>query len=402
MTEVITATYLLTTPLFCGGADPTKSELRLPSFKGVLRWYWRALAWQRLGGVLAEIRREEQCLFGSPDTGRGRVSMRLVGAANAQRTEKDQVLKNSTGSTVGPGARYLGYGVMEAFASNKKGTSAGQLTRGCLMPPLDVTIELRARGLTDAQRGSLLDALTALGLLGGLGGKSRKGYGSLMLARLAVDEQPREVPSSIGALEQAIKGLHSGAEIVRGLPAYTALNSQGRHVLVPATGGVDALGLLDRIGREIVRYRSWGHDGKILDGIDSEHNFEKDHDLMKRTEGRHKPRAHPTRIVFGLPHNYGKGPLQQVGPSSKEYERRASPLLIHIHLCGKTPVAVLSFLPAEFLPAGVGVSVGGTNVPLDREPSLWAPVHALLDRFLGKPGATTRRESFGSAVEVRL
>ena len=39
--NLIRATYRITTPMFCGGAEQ-QAEFRLPSFKGVLRFWWRA------------------------------------------------------------------------------------------------------------------------------------------------------------------------------------------------------------------------------------------------------------------------------------------------------------------------------------------------------------------------
>ena len=108
---------------------------------------------------------------------------------------------------------------------------------------------------------------------------------------------------------------------------------------------------------------------------------------------------HPRRIAFGLPHNYGKGPAKQVGPHDKELDRRASPLFIHIHECGDTPVAVLSFLPARFLPEGRSdISVRESPVRQTPEPELFQPIHEFLDRLL-EPGK--RKEPFGEVVEVK-
>ena len=56
MVTAIEATYLVTTPVFCGGAHRERAELRPPSFKGVLRFWWRALSWSRLDGNL-EVKR---------------------------------------------------------------------------------------------------------------------------------------------------------------------------------------------------------------------------------------------------------------------------------------------------------------------------------------------------------
>ncbi|MBA4369031.1 MAG: type III-B CRISPR module RAMP protein Cmr1, partial [Desulfobacterium sp.] len=33
----------IVTPMFLGGSDPKKAELRAPSVKGALRFWWRAL-----------------------------------------------------------------------------------------------------------------------------------------------------------------------------------------------------------------------------------------------------------------------------------------------------------------------------------------------------------------------
>src|SRR6266849_5073751 len=118
MAMLIEATYRVVTPLFCAGADPNCPEIRVPSFKGVLRYWWRALAWARLSGDLNEIHREEEALFGSSHSGQSRVVMRLARTPELQIVSAGSLLTVSPVQprVVGEGARYLGYGVMEAFA----------------------------------------------------------------------------------------------------------------------------------------------------------------------------------------------------------------------------------------------------------------------------------------------
>jgi len=109
---------------------------------------------------------------------------------------------------------------------------------------------------------------------------------------------------------------------------------------------------------------------------------------------------HPRRIAFGLPHNYGKRDDQQVGPHHKDLDRRASPLFIHIHQCGDTPAAAVSFFPSRFLPEGKSdISVGGKEIPQTPEKELYRPIHHFLDRLLD-PGKRT--ETFMRAEEVSL
>ena len=396
MPAEIEAAYTVITPLFCAGSDPDRPELRLPSLKGVLRYWWRALAWSRYGANLKAIRQQENALFGSAAGGQSRVVMRLTPVADPPKVSIATVLTVSptNESVVGEGARYLGYGVMEAFASRNRGTKAGELTRACLRSPFDFTVQMRGRDLSEQKLKSLTDALIALGTLGGMGAKSRKGYGSPVIRSLRVNgvEQWR-APQSMCDLRDAIATLRRD-DGVCSLPEYTALSKETRHVLL-SSDKKEPIELLDLVGRELVRFRSWGHNGKILGGnIDSERNFRDDHDLMKNS----RRSAHPRRIAFGLPHNYGKPSDLQVGPA--HFDRRASPLFIHIHECGDTPVAVLSFLSARFLPKPkneLAISVGASMVPQVPEDKLYRPIHEFLNRLLDQE---KRREQFTDAMEL--
>ncbi len=382
------ATCRVVTPMFCSGADGVRAELRLPSFKGVLRFWWRALAWRRHDGDLEAIREREDQLFGSAGGGQSRVRMRLAPSDEApQVCEKGSVLTVPGGDRpVGDGARYLGYGVMEAFASRHKGTEKGQLTRACLRAPFDFTVQMRCGALDEEDRSLLRDALIALGTIGGMGARSRKGYGSLALRSLRVDGgESWKAPRSPKELGDAIRSLGS-PQRARTPVEYTAFSEGTRHVLLSG-GRIASLEMLNLVGREMIRYRSWGRDGKILGGVQAERNFPGDHHLIKGGRAAKPPR----RIAFGLPHT------QRVQPMGK-LDRRASPLLIHIHECEDAPVAVLSFLPARFLPGKAEISVGGDPVRVPPEKELYAPVHTFLDRLLdGKK----RKEPFTEAIEVR-
>ena len=394
MADLIEATYMVTTPLFCSGSRPDQPELRLPSFKGVLRFWWRALAWSRHRGDLAAIRQEEDALLGSAGGGQSRLSMRLVAPAHPNVIAAGEVLKvPGQGRTVGEGARYLGYGVMAAFTRRDSGTLAGQLTRACRAAPFEFTVRMRGRALSDEQNQSVQDALIALGTLGSMGSKSRKGYGSLSLSSLMVNgEEKLPTAATVSDLADLIGGLPR-ANGGTGFPEYTALSSESRHVLASSVHR-EPLELLNLVGRELVRYRSWGRNGKILgDDIYSERRFKDDHDLMKRPPQDRD--AYPRRVAFGLPHNYGRGE-DQVGPGGR-LDRRASPLFVHIHECDRTPVAVLSFLPARFLPEGAGLRVGSRQVSQAPEQELYRPIHDFLDRLLD---ADERREHFTDVVEV--
>jgi CRISPR-associated protein Cmr1 len=114
------AKFRVVTPLFMSGSDKSKSELRVPSIKGVLRFWWRALALGRLGSV-SKVREEESRIFGSAgnDVGQARVHLRLKLPEDVIQY-KDPILRYADGEPVGPGARYLAYGVVGSSKQEEK------------------------------------------------------------------------------------------------------------------------------------------------------------------------------------------------------------------------------------------------------------------------------------------
>jgi len=173
--ETIEATFKVVTPMFISGADPDqdKAELRLPSIKGALRFWWRALAWGWYEGQLSRIREEEAKLFGSTDAGQAAVLMRLESHQNRSGTPRFRDV---------PGAIYLGYGVMNF---------RGELCRHCLDTGSGFALSLSWKESTLArdQQTQILDSLKIMGLLGGVGSKSRKGYGSITLTKVETNGQ---------------------------------------------------------------------------------------------------------------------------------------------------------------------------------------------------------------------
>lgn len=341
----ITAIFEVVTPLFLGGADPASTvELRPPSIKGALRFWWRALAWSHHNGDLDAIQKEEQKIFGAAGqegtasngaTGQASFILRILPIKGLKIISKDDVLRDGASATVGPGMRYFGYGLMAAFGQNQ-----GQLARPCLSAPFQFSIELVSR---HPFADSLIDALKVMGLLGALGSRSRRGYGSLSLLSLAGDVEAWTAPKTKTDYANQLKTSLRHELIKSTEPPYSAFSGLSRVVVV--TEGSEPLALLDGVGRQMQRYRSWGHNGKV-NGEDSERNFQDDHDGFK--SNAHFNGAHPRRAIFGLPHNYSK----TLGVLSQVADRRASPLLVHIHkLTSQNYIAVLSILQARFLPA---------------------------------------------------
>lgn len=399
----ITATFEVVTPLFLGGADPASTvELRPPSIKGALRFWWRALAWSRHNGDLAAIQKDEQKIFGTAGqegtasngaAGQASFILRVSPIKGLKTISKDDVLRDGASAPVGSGMRYFGYGLMAAFGQNQ-----GQLARPCLSAPFLFSIELVSR---HPFADSLIDALKVMGLLGALGSRSRRGYGSLSLLSLAGDAESWTSPKTKADYANQLKTLLRHGQVESSEPPYSAFSGLGR--IVVATEGSEPLALLDGVGRQMQRYRSWGHNGKV-NGEDSERNFQDDHDWFKLKT--HFNSAHPRRVIFGLAHNYSKN----LGVLSQTADRRASPLLIHIHkLTSQNYIAVLSILRAHFLPADdkIWIWQGSAKrpngdpkkIPADqlREPRLdWTVLNGFIDGTNKKTG----QQYFPNAMQI--
>ena len=375
----IEATYRIVTPMFCSGSDQQHAELRLASFKGALRFWWRSLMWGQVSDI-KDLQKKEAATFGSSNqkVGQSKVRMRLLNNQTHSPSNKAEWSKNK-------GIQYLGYGVM-----NHK----GELNRP-MIPGGIFTVELRlAASLDDEQRQQVKNALILLGTVGGLGSKSRKGFGSLTLTELKINREKKELATCPAErIKEMTKSLGEGQ------PQWTAWSQQSRMLLV-TNKGKSSIELLDQIGKEQVYYRSWGNRGRVIDRA-REANFKEDHDLSKR---QHVAIKHPKRIAFGLPHNYGKGDSNAVVPDYHDLERRASPLFLHIHLVSESsqPIGVAVFMPSRFLPENEKIRAFGNNVPLDSSQEFWNPVNSYLDRLIDKNEATKKVQKDLQAEEITV
>lgn len=362
--EPIEATYRVTTPMFCGGADPSgTAELRLASFKGVLRFWWRALAWERCSGNIESIQHTEDELFGSAGGGQSHVVMRLNGPPPLAKWNKDRL---------SPGLAYLaGQGLAER----------GRLTRAAVAPGFDFAVLFRLRPQVEERLQDLLrDALIAMGLVGGLGARSRRGFGSLTLESLTGLGEAWHSPQNLADLRDELNRFGKKGDYP---PPYTAFSRETQLVVVPSRNNEASETLLDRLGTMFLTYRT--REGKFSD------DGQAVRDYLERNQAHQNA---PRRVIFGLPHNYffkHSGRTVEIAPA--QHDRRASPLFFHVHeTSGSPPIGVIALLKSEFLPEGerIELSGGGGNSrvsPLTGD-KLWAPAEAFLRLLEQHAGAT--------------
>jgi CRISPR-associated protein Cmr1 len=386
----LTATFHVSTPLFLGNAAQQPELLAAP-FKRALRFWWRALNYHLVEPdekkPFAKLLAREAKLFGAAaaeygarSEGRCPFNLRIgFGSILPRSIIAGEVLREASND---PGLIYLGYGLMDMgrrATRDRPEIKRGTLQRGCIWSPggFEVSLELALPRVGQPSE-EIIDAIKLFGLIGGGGGRSRRGFGSISLTNIESDAgEIWTAPTSTEAYSRCIR------EILKRYKTnlksqdleFTAFATDSRIEVVDEGKDQDGCRLLGSLGHRMQLYRSWGirRDGqRVVGHLPREKRFRSDHnwylywkmfaepdaesqfhtgdirDTRDRPDGRHPPQ----RAVFGLPQNY-KQYLGVVGPHSENYEidRRSSPLFVHIHRLGVSNyVTVLLLLPARFLP----------------------------------------------------
>lgn len=366
--KTLEADFKIVTPIFMSGADQGIAELRPPSIKGVIRFWWRALAYSRFNGDLVALANREKELFGSTEQAAS-IIIRISSHSNTVATLKNTVHQSFK---ILAGARYLGYGLMDAF--DGRNTEAGKLQRPCINHNQRLIVNFSSQSDIPQE---FVDAIKLTGLLGGLGSRSRKGFGSLTLDKLTLDKESIWIkPQDTNTYKSNLSVLLNGINSIAKEPSFSAFSQLTRIDCLQQ--GNDPIRLLHSFGLQMQRYRSWGKDNRV-NGEESEQNFQADHDWYRRLGHYRSSDFHPQRVVFGLPHNYSQNPADNV--TGTEHDRRASPLLVHVHEYAPDRYGLISIvLRAEFLPDKEKIKAGNKSVAQHIE---WNVIDKFLDGYVG-------------------
>lgn len=171
--DSIPVTLKTVTPLFLTGADGRTPELRAPSIKGMMRFWWRAI---NSHFSLEGLRNAESRLFGSSDETVGRSKFALsVRKNDGIEVIPYQPLPHHTGNNSCP---YL--------TKNPSCNRDGRCSKGnmpnkpnAIAPNQEFECIIRAN--TDTIKNKIEDIFKVSVILGGLGKRSRRGFGSVKI-----------------------------------------------------------------------------------------------------------------------------------------------------------------------------------------------------------------------------
>jgi CRISPR-associated protein Cmr1 len=326
------------TPLLTGGAD-MRPELRPPSFRGLLRFWFRALLNGFLEGDLSRLRQVEEAVFGGP----------ACGSSIVVRVPRGDVAAGPLPANPPPGLQYL---LWSAYASRRQAIPPGQrfTLRMQGRPLLRQPLSLDGRTLDEAAIFSLAAAsLWLLLRLGTLGFRSRRGAGTLrVLAHPPA--WPQDIPSP---LVQATTPAELAAELaaaLSGLRAWVGLPT------LPVSGSPAALNTLHPDTCEIHlldrAFPSWQEAMEQVGAAFKafRHRQPEDYDLVKGVLTRTRSAVQMIkRAIFGLPlpfffRSLYQGLLKQ-GLPPQDARRRASATVVPTQGERRSSPLFLRFLP---------------------------------------------------------
>src|SRR2546421_10146046 len=205
--QEVTFTLQTITPLFLAGADQTRAEIRAPTFRGLMRYWQRAL----VGGLVGtgqdgfkQVMQAETEVFGTTDTGSA-VAIKISGVSGEPREFTEQISIRVGGKWQATGKGYLLWSMAKS----------GREERGNLKParwyfPPGTHFKVTLSSLREDDDVKLEKSIAAFWLLtelGGIGSRSRRCAGSLTVQSVekSTTKFPFMTPPNALALKQQIE-----------------------------------------------------------------------------------------------------------------------------------------------------------------------------------------------------
>jgi|GEM_PF-866892 len=419
--EMIQVRLRVVTPVFIGGSDPNKVDghwpLRPASVRGVLRDWFRRMMADLIGqgnekawsGNLFET---EEHVFGSSA---GQASRLLVESPSKPKFDGADTPVGRTPA----GIAYLGYGPYR-YVRGKGQVQHAQ----AIFPGQDIEFCMRFRWrpgdgekIKEAVRDLVLGSLWLWTHLGGLGKRTRRGFGSLWVTdvkgpvpdawakqfgpladmealKKRILEGLRQAQASFSDAATKILGSDAVSTEYHARWGYSSL-ARSQAVIVPtatAKGEKAWEKALDDIGLRYKCFRSTLDRRRFSDLPPLEDYFTVKDFLLERTK-KLKDKSIP-RAAFGLPLQFyfrsvrnQTAQVQAVRPEEDrdgKLDRRTSPLVFKLIPVGDQVMTLVLYMPGPLLPDGAKLrlsTLGGR-----RQEELEVPNDEIIRKFLEQLG----------------
>lgn len=325
------------------GANQAEVELRPPSFKNLMRWWYRA--------IKADLVEEEDFLFGSTTQApKFRISL---SHENLNTNDKYKIYEKKF--------KYIGF-----FPFNEK------RRRSFINPGFSFDLKLIFQpSLSIEQKKALFASLWAMFWLGGVGSRQRRGFGSISIedskeVKFSASEAGLQMSFSGKTIEEFKQFLKNNLNVARKwigakenistLPDFTLFSAKYSKIYLHNQTDADWVDSLYEGERTLKDWRA---------KLAKEEKEEK----AKKTASPQSPLVFPAhRATLGLPVHFGKQD-NLLTLKGKEHERRASPLSLKIvKLKDKSYALVFILMKAQILEENELVVIENTGTVL-KQPS---------------------------------
>jgi CRISPR-associated protein Cmr1 len=362
--------YRLITPLFGGGVEPNRADpitvVRGTEVRGQLRFWWRATRGGQFNSDLGEMRGAEEAIWGSAAAknkpGPSSVSVSVKCLAEGTLDRPFEVSRNRRGR---PSIRSRKSSVVPAYVAfplqPKKEEAEIGMETDAVRVGVEFVLEINYPKEPKVRQG-VEAALWAWETFGGLGARTRRGFGALQL--VAIDEQAETLPACDQIQAWVSKNLKTHVTPGQCHQDVAHVTQNSTFVLVPVRGRATPVEawryLVDRLKKfRQDRYPDRG-------GRPYGRSKWPEPDQVRRLTGTHDPRHTPCHPVhqfprgqFGLPiifHFKFKDERRGDPPDSilegASSDRFASPLILRPLACADGAVGLALRLETPKFPPG--------------------------------------------------
>lgn len=321
MMQSITFECEVITPMFLAGADGSTPELRPPSIKGALRFWWRALNGHL---PLDKLKAKEGEIFGDAEKGRSKVIIRII--------KKDLIVKSINKNHFNTGSSYLFY---SAFMNKRDYFSEGNFY-------------IKFESLYKELLNEAIEAFKLLAILGGIGTRSRRCAGNFRLTKV-------DTFNTINDFESRIKGIITPNSQTSNLSEFPILSNAS--ISLVNSPKDNSLFAIDEIGNNFQQFRlrkqpDYSEIKKYIQDGDRINNIE--------------------RPAFGLPIRFRYRSLKGDSASiignkrnsnrnDEKFERSASSLIISIVKINNSFYPIITNFNSKLLPNGTRLKISSRS-----------------------------------------
>ena len=199
--------YELITPLFGGGVEPQQADpvtvVRGSEIRGQLRFWWRACRGGRFDGSLQKMKEAEDLLWGAPASKDKPLESKVVIALTIVNAGKPFAIIDRDGKTISLGHFRSPYSYV-AFPMQQNPDAV--VMEGVVFD-LDIMYPQEYKHDVEA-------ALWAWQTFGGIGGRTRRGFGALCCTQ--VGDKAEELPTVEGLRAEILKHLNTPEIVSKG------------------------------------------------------------------------------------------------------------------------------------------------------------------------------------------